>query len=114
MKYAIKFGCRNLSLTYTLKIHFGSTWPRSFIGILKTKVGDTRVQRKIALEGHRFSPQEALQAGLVDHLATGNTEAIIAKAVTVAKSVSSLAKEGIWGTLKVSQHILRCHVTTQY
>lgn len=73
------------------------------MGILKAKVGDPRTRRKVALEGHRFSPKEALEAGLVDHLASGNTEAIIAKAVTVAKQVNPLAREGVWGIIKASR-----------
>ena len=64
-------------------------------------MGDSRLHRKIALEGHRFSPSEAFEAGLVDHLATGGTEGVIAKATTVAHSVKSLSKFAGWGTIKV-------------
>jgi Delta3-Delta2-enoyl-CoA isomerase len=53
------------------------------------------------LEGHRFSPSEALQAGFVDHLVNGDTNAIMAKAEEVAAQISSTAKEGVWGLIKV-------------
>ncbi|TFY65103.1 hypothetical protein EVJ58_g2194 [Rhodofomes roseus] len=67
------------------EVHFGAGWPLSFVGIFRAKVSDNRVLRKIALEGHRFTPAEALDAGLVDHLVKGDTAAVIAKH---ARSVS--------------------------
>lgn len=82
------------------EIHFGSGWPLSIAVITRAKVSDARVQRKIALEGHRFTPQEALEAGIVDHIVKGDTEAIIAKAQEVGESVSSMAKLGAWGVIK--------------
>jgi enoyl-CoA hydratase/carnithine racemase len=68
---------------------------------MRAKVGDARIQRKIALEGHRFTPQEALNAGLVDHLVSGDTEAVLEKAVVVARVVAPLAKSGVWGAIRV-------------
>lgn len=55
-------------------------WPHSFAGVLQAKIGDAQVRRKIALEGHRFSPKEALDAGILDHIVSGNTAAVLAKA----------------------------------
>ncbi|KZT72629.1 ClpP/crotonase [Daedalea quercina L-15889] len=82
------------------EVHFGAGWPLSFAGVLHAKVLDGRVQRKIALEGHRFTPQEALEAGLVDHLVKGDTEAVITKARQVGESVSAMAVQGAWGVIK--------------
>ncbi|KZT07695.1 ClpP/crotonase [Laetiporus sulphureus 93-53] len=82
------------------EIHFGAAWPLSFAAVVRAKVLDARLQRKIALEGHRFTPQEALEAGLVDHIVKGDTEAVIAKACEVADSVSALANSGAWGLIK--------------
>lgn len=65
-------------------------------------MGDHRLQRKIALEGHKFTPREALEAGLVDHLVTGNTADILTKAEELADGVSVNAKEGALGLIKVS------------
>ncbi|KAF4596360.1 hypothetical protein EYR40_007952 [Pleurotus pulmonarius] len=82
------------------EVHFGAVWPLSFTGLLRAKVGDNNTRRKIALEGHRFTPQEGLQAGFVDHLASGGTQDVIAKAEQLADSVSSLANTGVWGLIK--------------
>jgi enoyl-CoA hydratase/carnithine racemase len=53
------------------------------------------------LEGYRFTPPEALEAGFLDHLVNGNTDAVLAKAEELANSLSSLANEGVWGLIKV-------------
>ena len=66
------------------------------------KVGDANLHRKIALEGHRFTPKEALAAGLVDHIVPGDSaEAVLRRARELAESVDSLAKGGAWGLIKV-------------
>ena len=66
------------------------------------KVGDANLHRKIALEGYRFTPKEALAAGLVDHIVPGDSaEAVLRKARELAESVDSLAKGGAWGLIKV-------------
>jgi enoyl-CoA hydratase/carnithine racemase len=83
------------------QVHFGAMWPLSLATILRAKVGNGQLQRKIALEGYRFSPKEALELGLLDHIVSGNTEAVLAKAAEVADSVGSTAKEGVWGIIKV-------------
>lgn len=83
------------------KVHFGSTLPLSFSAVFRAKFGDHTLLRKIALEGHRFTPPEALKAGIVDHIVTGDTDAVLAKAEEVAAKVGSNAKEGAWGLIKV-------------
>ncbi|KAK7454460.1 hypothetical protein VKT23_011216 [Stygiomarasmius scandens] len=83
------------------EVHFGAGWPTSFGGILTTKFGSGQLQRKIALEGHRFTPQEALGAGLVDHLVQGDTKAVLAKAEEVADQWAGNAKGGVWGIIKM-------------
>ncbi|KIY43795.1 ClpP/crotonase [Fistulina hepatica ATCC 64428] len=82
------------------EVHFGAVWPLSFAVLLRAKVGDGILHRKIALEGHRFTPREALEAGLVDHIVVGNTEAVLAKAEEVADAVAPNAKTGVWGMIK--------------
>jgi enoyl-CoA hydratase/carnithine racemase len=76
-------------------------WPLSLATIMRAKVGDGRLQLKIALEGHRFTPQEALDAGLVDHIVAGNTETVLARAVSLADGVGPIANQGVWGIIKV-------------
>jgi Delta3-Delta2-enoyl-CoA isomerase len=68
---------------------------------LRAKVADPRLHRKIALEGHRFPPQEALQAGLVDVLVSGGTQAVLEKAIELAQLKAPLAKTGVYGVVKV-------------
>lgn len=65
---------------------------------------DATVVRKIALEGHRFTPQEALEAKLIDAIASSDTESVLAKAHEVAEAVSGQAKPGAWGLIRVSVH----------
>ncbi|KAI0370350.1 ClpP/crotonase [Pilatotrama ljubarskyi] len=79
------------------EIHFGATLPLSLAAVLKAKAPNPQVLRKIVLEGHRFTPQEALSVGLVDRIVTGNTESVLAEAQSLAESVSSLPKTGAWG-----------------
>lgn len=67
-------------------------WPHSFATILTAKIGDAQVRRKIALEGHRFTPPEALNAGIVDHIVSGNTAAVLAKAEELALTVGVKAQ----------------------
>jgi enoyl-CoA hydratase/carnithine racemase len=79
----------------------------SFAAILGAKFSDNRLHRKIALEGHRFTPSEALEAGLLDYIVNGNTEAVLAKAEDLASSVSFMASGGVLGAIKV-RIILLC------
>lgn len=74
----------------------------SFAALLRAKVGDHRLQRKIALEGYRFTPEEALAHGLVDHIVAGGTRAILAKAEEIAECISANAQPGAWGMVKVN------------
>ncbi|GLB40509.1 putative enoyl-CoA hydratase/isomerase [Lyophyllum shimeji] len=83
------------------EVHFGAVWPLSFAAVLRAKVGDPRLQRTIALEGHRFSPKEAYERGLLDHLVNGNTTAVLVKAEEVADQFSANAQTGVWGLIKI-------------
>jgi Delta3-Delta2-enoyl-CoA isomerase len=74
----------------------------SLAAILRSKVGDHRLQRRIALEGHRFTPKEALEVGLVDYIVNGKTADIMAKSEELAQEVAGYAREGVWGLIKVS------------
>ncbi|KAH9856516.1 ClpP/crotonase [Lenzites betulinus] len=80
------------------EVHFGATLPLSLVAVLKAKSPNPQTLRKIALEGHRFTPSEALSLGLVDRTVPGNTDAILAEAQSLAESIDSLPKTGVWGT----------------
>ncbi|KAJ7028430.1 ClpP/crotonase-like domain-containing protein [Mycena alexandri] len=82
------------------EVDFGSIWPHSLAAVLNAKIGDAQVRRKIALEGHRFTPKEALDAGIVDHLVNGDTSAVLAKAEELALNVGVKAQGGVWGLIK--------------
>lgn len=64
----------------------------------------------MALEGHRFTPQEGLEAGLVDKLVRGDTEAVLAEAMIVARTTAPFAREGVWGLIKVRATSVRLSV----
>ena len=62
--------------------------------------------RKLALEGHRFTPQEALEEGIIDAIAVGSTsESVINAARQIALQRAENAKSGVWGLIKVLIHI---------
>ncbi|KDQ57235.1 hypothetical protein JAAARDRAFT_70164 [Jaapia argillacea MUCL 33604] len=82
------------------EVFFGAPWPLSFASLLRAKIGDARLHRKIALEGHRFTPAEALEVGLVDSIVKGDTAAILEKAQEVADRVCGNASAGVWGLIK--------------
>jgi enoyl-CoA hydratase/carnithine racemase len=73
---------------------------------LKAKIGDHRLYRKIALEGHRYTPPEALQDGILDYIVKGKTADILAKAEEIADKFGGNAVTGVWGLIKVDLHIL--------
>jgi enoyl-CoA hydratase/carnithine racemase len=68
---------------------------------MRAKVTDASLRRKMALEGHRFTPSEAEKSGIVDYIVNGNTEAVVGKAEELASSVHSHAQTGVWGLIKV-------------
>ena len=78
--------------------------PYSFVAIYRAKIGDHRLHRKILLEGHRFTPSEALQDGLLDYIVKGKTPEVLAKAEEVADRVCVFAAAGVWGLIKVGRY----------
>ncbi|KAG1734131.1 ClpP/crotonase-like domain-containing protein [Suillus lakei] len=88
------------------EVHFGAPWPLSFTAILNAKVGSPVMRRRVALEGHRFTPSEALKAGIVDRLAnlTGTsvengTDKVLEEATKLANEVKILASRGVWSAI---------------
>ncbi|KAF8896225.1 ClpP/crotonase-like domain-containing protein [Infundibulicybe gibba] len=82
------------------EVHFGATWPLSFAAILRAKVGSGQLQRKIALEGHRFTAPEAYKDGLLDEIVSGNTAVVVSKAEEIADRICANAQAGVWGLIK--------------
>jgi enoyl-CoA hydratase/carnithine racemase len=54
------------------EIDFGAAWPVSFAALVRAKVSTTAI-RGFVVEGHRFTPPEARDAGLVDEIVAGGT-----------------------------------------
>ncbi|KAF9064176.1 ClpP/crotonase-like domain-containing protein [Rhodocollybia butyracea] len=82
------------------EVHVGISLPPSGAAILRSKFGPGLLKRKIALEGHRFTPQEAQEAGIVDYIVNGGTAAVLARAEELADQWSVNAQGGVWGTIK--------------
>ncbi|THV01081.1 hypothetical protein K435DRAFT_656042, partial [Dendrothele bispora CBS 962.96] len=68
--------------------------------VYTTKFGNGQLQRKTALEGHRFTPKEALDAGIMDYLAQRDTKVVLAKAEEAAGQRAGNAKGGVLGIIK--------------
>lgn len=92
------------------QIHFGAPFPHSFAALFQEKARHPSLLRKIALEGHKFTSQEMLETGLVDHLADGGSQGVLKKAIDVATAIGPNAGTGVWGLIKVSSPMLGfCH-----
>ena len=76
--------------------------------MLEAKAPNAQTMRKIVLEGHRFTPKEALELGLVDRVAGADTEGLLAEAAAMAARLGALAKTGAWGVNKVRAGALLC------
>ena len=71
------------------------------IEVFRGKVTSPNTLRDIFLVGHRFTPKEALAAGLVDEIAEGGSAGVLAAAVKMADKLAGNAKLGVWGLIKV-------------
>ena len=80
------------------EVDFGAPWPVSFAAVTRAKVSAVR---KFALEGHRFTPPEARDAGLVDEIVLGGTQGVLKRAREIAEEKAPKAREGVWGAIKV-------------
>ncbi|KAI0279273.1 ClpP/crotonase [Russula aff. rugulosa BPL654] len=79
------------------EVDFGAAWPVSFAALVRAKVSAIR---SFALEGHRFTPPEARDAGLVDEIVSGGTQAVLKRAREIAEEKAPKAREGVWGVIK--------------
>jgi len=82
------------------EVHFGAPFPHSFAAILQEKARTPSLIRSIALEGHKFTPKELFDAGLVDELAEGGTKGVVHQATELAKMIGQNASTGVWGLIK--------------
>ncbi|KAG8766295.1 hypothetical protein FRC15_006484 [Serendipita sp. 397] len=82
------------------EILFGGPIPRSFSALFNGKCTDSTVVRKVFLEAHRFTAQEALEAKLVDEIVQGDSEAVFQGAMNLALRLSHLPRLGVYGLIK--------------
>ena len=82
------------------EVDFGAPWPVSIAAVTRAKASAI-VTRKFALEGHRFTPTEARDAGLVDEIISGCTQGVLERALEIAEEKAPKAREGVWGVIKV-------------
>lgn len=71
----------------------------TFAALARAKLLPT-LHRTVALEGHRFTPSEALAASLVDNIVPGGTEEVLVRAKEVAQAKAGKARGGVWGLIK--------------
>jgi len=79
------------------EVDFGAPWPVSFAALVRAKVSAIR---RFMLEGHRFTPPEARDAGLVDEIVPGGTRGVLKRALEIAEEKAPKAREGVWGVIK--------------
>jgi enoyl-CoA hydratase/carnithine racemase len=84
------------------EVDFGAAWPVSFAALVRAKVSAIR---SLVLEGHRFTPTEASDAGLVDEIVSGGTQGVLKRAREIAEEKAPKAREGVWGVIKVHQSV---------
>ncbi|KAH7341635.1 ClpP/crotonase-like domain-containing protein [Rhizoctonia solani] len=84
------------------EIHFGAPLPPAFAALIRVKVGHASpaLMRKTVLEGHRFTPGELLEAGIVDAVVDGGNEKVLERAIAIATAMSGNARGGAWGLIK--------------
>lgn len=77
------------------EIEFGAHIPRGMLGVIQSVASSASLQRKIVLEGHRFTAAEAMQDGLVDATAEG-AEATFQAALALAEKLRSRCAKDAW------------------
>ncbi|SPO26697.1 uncharacterized protein UTRI_03991_B [Ustilago trichophora] len=87
------------------EIEFGAPLPHGLQQALASKIADQRTMRKIVLEGHRFSANEAMDAGFVDGLGESPKDTM-GKALELAQKLKIKAKANAWG---VNKEVIYAH-----
>lgn len=86
------------------EIEFGAPIPPGMMTALRAGVPSNRVLKKIVLQGHRFSSQEALKDGIIDAIADGpgfeGPEGTFKMAFELAKALRSRVVMNAWGINK--------------
>lgn len=85
------------------EIEFGAHIPQGMLGAIKSVVKTSQTMRKLVLEGHRFTGEEALKDGLVDATAD-SAEATLRVAMDMADKLRSRCAKNGWQVNKELIH----------
>jgi enoyl-CoA hydratase/carnithine racemase len=88
------------SLTIIIQVFFGAALPPTAFAIMNYKLLSPQAVRKTALEGHRWTPSELLEAGVADELVEGGKGIVLKAAHALAEKQAPLAKTGLFGLMK--------------
>lgn len=79
--------------------------PYSFAAVLNYKLPTAQLVREVSLDARRYSAKELYDLGTIDVLAENGT-AVLKAARELAMERADLAKQGVWGLIKVRFELL--------
>lgn len=80
------------------EVLFGAHLQPAMASLFRAKLPSNAIFRKVALEGHRFTGQEAVDDGIADALAPGGLEDALK--FVAEKQLLEKPKKGVYGTIK--------------
>ncbi|KAM0480290.1 hypothetical protein ACHAPX_004121 [Trichoderma viride] len=80
------------------EVLFGAHLQPAMASLFRAKLPSNALFRKVALEGHRFTGQEAVDEGIADALAPGGLEDALK--FVAEKQLLEKPKKGVYGTIK--------------
>ncbi|PVF93445.1 ClpP/crotonase [Serendipita vermifera] len=84
---------------------FGGPVPHTCATIFNVKTSDINVVRKILLEAHRFTSEDAKNAKLVDLVVEGDSDAVFNAALKFSLGLVHLPRSGVYGLIKKEMHL---------
>ena len=81
------------------EIEFGAPIPKGMLGVITSVARQPSLQRKIVLEGHRFTAPEALEQGLIDATSKGQ-QGTLDVAVALADRLRSRCAKNAWQAIR--------------
>lgn len=76
------------------EINFGAPLPEGMAAILRQRLTPGTL-RKVMLTAHQFTGPEALDAGIVDEIVHGDSEAVISRAIEIAQANIKHSASGV-------------------
>lgn len=84
------------------EVLFGAALQPPMASLFRTKLPSNAAFRKVALEGYRFTGQEAVDIGIADGLCAGGLDDALA--FIKDKSLLEKPKAGVYGTIKTEMY----------